>query len=187
MTVDEIINALTVETPTTIDTLEAPGALRNSAIYYASVGWPVFPLTPGGKTPLTRHGFKDATTNLDQVNTWWATTPQANIGVPTGGRFDVIDIDNPHGFTSLTTYRLELEQAGHPLPQPLGIAHTGNGGKHWLIPPTGKGNATHLRPGIDYRGIGGYIVVPPSTLTNGQRYTWIVRPKPQLVTASGDA
>src|SRR5699024_12735745 len=46
---------------------------------------PVFPCVPGGKRPLTRHGFHDATNDPDQAEAWWRKYPNANIGVPTGG------------------------------------------------------------------------------------------------------
>ena len=33
---------------------------------YADAGWPVFPLIPGEKVPVTKHGFRDATTDPDR-------------------------------------------------------------------------------------------------------------------------
>src|SRR4051812_46368242 len=80
--------------------LEAPNALANAALWYAEHGWPIFPLRPHGKTPLTAHGFKDATTDTGTVRDWWTATPDANIGVATGVLFDVIDVDGPDGFRS---------------------------------------------------------------------------------------
>ena len=64
------------------------------------LGWPrtkvpVFPCVPGGKTPATRHGFKDATTDPAIVAAWWATT-RYNLGLPTGpAGLIVIDLDVP--------------------------------------------------------------------------------------------
>lgn len=54
---------------------------------------------------------------------------------------------------------------------------TGSGGLHvyfayppeWFVP-----SRNSLRPGIDLRGEGGYVVAPPSLHKSGQRYTWIV-------------
>lgn len=44
---------------------------------------PVFPCIPGGKVPLTRTGFQDATSDCSVVATWWWVIPQANIATPT--------------------------------------------------------------------------------------------------------
>lgn len=66
-----------------------------------------------GKHPRTRHGFKDATTDLDKITEWWAESPDANIGLATGkvSGIVVIDIDvakngEQSGFDSLE----ELEE-----------------------------------------------------------------------------
>jgi hypothetical protein len=41
------------------------------ALWYAEHGFPIFPCSPHGKEPLTPHGFKDATTDLQQIREWW--------------------------------------------------------------------------------------------------------------------
>lgn len=175
--------------------LTAPDALANAAAWYATVaGWPVFPLKPRGKTPLTRNGFKDASTDPEQIKSWWTSTPQANIGTPTGLRFDVIDVDGPDGYRSLAVMRHadcpigccdekvcwpdRTRILGHEV---LAGAHTGGGGRHILIPPTGQGNGARIAAGIDYRGVGGYIVLPISVHECGDRYGWITVPDERLV------
>src|SRR5690606_23413178 len=112
-------------------------------------------------------GFKDATTNLAQVRAWWTATPDANIGIPTGHGFDVIDIDPPDGPLSL----LELRDAGL-VPEVIGKVITPRYGDHLYVRASGDGNTAGLLPGIDYRGLGGYVVAPPSIGPNGVRYTW---------------
>lgn len=173
--------------------LEAPNALTDAALWYANAGWPIFPLRPAGKTPLTAHGFKDATTDLPVIRSWWQATPQANIGVATGVKFDVIDVDGPEGFASLadiwhatcppdccatTTCQPDRTRIlGHDV---LAVAYTGGGGRHILIPPTGQTNGAKLVAGIDYRGAGGYIVLPPSRHESGRRYDWLDAPDTRL-------
>jgi len=46
---------------------------------------------------LVPHGVKDATTNRARILAWWTRHPQANIGLATGHRFDVLDVDGPAG------------------------------------------------------------------------------------------
>ena len=69
-------------------------SLRTHALGYAKRGIYVFPLWPGTKTPMTAHGFEDATIDQDQINTWWRNTPDANIGIACGASgWAVIDFD----------------------------------------------------------------------------------------------
>ena len=158
------------------DRLRAPDALTRGAIWYAKRGIPVFPLQPGDKKPYPgSHGFKDATTDTDIVNAWWQDKPTSNIGIPTGGLFDVIDIDGPEGFYHWG----HLKESG-ALPEILGTAWTRRG-LHVYIPAAGAGNTTGFRRGLDYRGRGGYVVAPPS-IVGGRRYDWD-KPLPQLVAA----
>lgn len=168
--------------------------LGPSALFYAThIGWPVFPLVPQGKRPLTTHGFKDASRDPEQIRAWWTRTPDANIGTPTGANgcgYDVIDIDGRPGIRSLSTLK-----HGHcppdcsastfcdslgDLPPVLARAITPGGddgpGFHYYIQPTGDGNGTSIAAGIDYRGDGGYVVIPPSLGPTDRRYTWITRP-----------
>ncbi len=67
-----------------LDATDQP--LPRAARALAASGVPVFPVAARDKVPLIRNGrgFRDATTNLAQIETWWRRFPQANIGVPTG-------------------------------------------------------------------------------------------------------
>ena len=66
---------------------------------------PVFPCK-FNKSPYTMHGYKDATKDLAQVNSFWTNFPEALIGVPTGketGLF-VVDIDEGKGKSGEETF-----------------------------------------------------------------------------------
>ena len=151
--------------------------LLGAALSYARRGVPVFPCEPGGKRPLTRNGFWDATTDTRRISAWWGRWPLANVGVPTGGRSGllVLDVDlRDGGFESLAS----LEKTA-PLPG-TSRARTGGGGMHVFFRyPAGqevRNSAGVLGPGLDVRGEGGYVVVPPSR-TRGP-YGWIDRSLP---------
>ncbi|MBY0440966.1 MAG: bifunctional DNA primase/polymerase [Mycobacteriaceae bacterium] len=151
-----------------------PPRLLDAALTYATWGWPVFPLKTATKQPATRHGFKDATTNPHQIANWWKTHPTNNIGLPTGLRFDVIDFDPPAGSYTYTSLR-------HELPKIYGQVATASGGIHLYVKPSGQGNAAGIAQGLDYRGIGGYVVAPPSRLAHRYRaWSWITKPAPLL-------
>jgi hypothetical protein len=124
-----------------------------------------------GKHPLgslVPHGVKDATTNRARILAWWTRHPQANIGLATGHRFDVLDVDGPAGAQAIR----ELA-ATHGLESSGPLVRTGGGGWHFYLAPTGLGNVdpaglAHL----DWRGRGGYVVAPPSRHASGQAYQW---------------
>lgn len=156
-----------------------PPRLGDAALVYArDFGWPVFPLKPHDKRPATKHGFKDATTDLERIQRYWAAHPQANIGIPTGIAFDVIDIDTPDGPQSL----IEIDKAG-AIPPVHGRVVTASGGLHLFVEAApGRGNATRIKPGIDYRGTGGYVVAPPSWLgQRGRSWSWLSKPSPRIL------
>ena len=75
--------------------------LAEAAYFYAAAGMAVFPLVPKSKIPLISkaeggEGWKDATTDLEQVRAWWTRWPDANIGYTPRGRHLIIDIDLRH-------------------------------------------------------------------------------------------
>jgi hypothetical protein len=126
-----------------------------------------------GKHPLgtlVPHGVKDATCNRARVLAWWTRHPQANIGLATGHRFDVLDVDGPAGAHAIRELAAE-----HGLVSSGPLVRTGGGGWHFYLAPTGLGNA---RPRdlehVDWRGWGGYVVAPPSRHPSGHPYQWVL-------------
>jgi hypothetical protein len=171
--------------------------MGKAALHYARhYRWPVFPLLPGDKRPATTHGFKDATLDLEQIRAWWARMPEANIGTPTGADgcgYDVIDVDRdptwPDPAQGFRSWAQMLHQGCPPGccdtthcfgDGTLNIqarAVTPRGGRHYYVPAMGSRNASNLRPGIDIRGAGGYVALPPSFgADEGRRYTWVAYP-----------
>lgn len=167
-----------------------PGSLASplatAAATYARRGWPVLPLhsptTSGctcrnttcesvGKHPRTRHGLRDATTDLDQITTWWRRWPHANIGIATGvaSGLVVVDIDPSHGGErSVRTLSRSCM-----LPR---TAQAGSGtGRHLYFATTEPvpSSVGGLGEGVDVRANGGYIVAPPSRHASGRLYRWI--------------
>jgi hypothetical protein len=152
---------------------------RDAALWYARIyRWPVFPIVPRGKKPLTQHGFLEATTDTAQIIEWFSRWPDANLATPTGAEgcgFDVVDIDGPAGMESLTTFADELDIRAIAFTPGDGVER--QPGRHLYIPATGDGNATKFAPGCDYRGAGGYVCIPPSVALHGVRYAWLHAPE----------
>jgi hypothetical protein len=149
--------------------------LLKAALSYARRGIPVFPCQPGGKRPLTYNGFWDATTDARRIKAWWGQWPSANIGVPTGKKSGLLalDIDSRGGGPESLAI---LEGQNGPLPD-TARSRTGGGGVHVFFRyPTEeevRNSAGWLGPGLDVRGEGGYVVVPPSSTQRA--YEWIDR------------
>ncbi|MCP4594521.1 MAG: DUF3987 domain-containing protein [bacterium] len=146
---------------------EMNGQLLNAAIRYVELGYPVFPCVSGGKAPLTKHGFKDATTDPAQIEAWWSKHPDANIGMPTAGLL-VIDVDGADN-----AWPSDPDKAQDLACGPVSL--TPRGGRHHIFrQPKGKewkNTASRLAPKVDTRANGGYIVVPPSVV-DGKPYRW---------------
>jgi hypothetical protein len=139
--------------------------LEQAALAYAKLGWPVLPLEPRDKRPLTMHGLKDASTESEQIRTWWRQWPKANIGLRTGIAFDALDLDGPESKIAMTRLAPKYYHKGP-------ISSTGKG-YHLLFSVTGAKNHTRINGfPIDFRGDNGYIVAPPSVHPNGHRYKW---------------
>ena len=155
--------------------MSEPNPLLRAALDYASHGWPVFALRPRDKTPLTTRGFKDSTTDAAIIRAWWAKTPQANIGLDCGkAGLVVVDLDKRGDRDGFAEWE-QLAAANH-WPAKTYTSLTGGGGKHLLFQaPPGvevKNSAGKLAPGVDVRGTGGYIVLPPSIHPSGKPYEW---------------
>src|SRR5205809_241648 len=149
-------------------------SLLDTALSYTGAGWPIFPLEPHGKQPLGKlapHGLKDATLEEGIVRRWWKAEPQANIAIPTGIVFDVGDIDSPEALSRFQELCREHDTDPSTFPR----AKTGRGGRHIFVAPTGVGNKVDVIAGMDWRGKGGYVVVPDSVHPSGTAYEWILR------------
>lgn len=149
------------------------------ALKYANLGIPIFPVhTPNknggcscgdskcnsvGKHPMTRNGLKDATDNREIISEWWTKHPDANIGIPTD-TFFVLDIDEGG----------EEELKKHPLLPDTVESITGIGRHLFFKKPKNMKIPTKIKlfKGLDIKGEGGYVIVPPSLHKNGNRYKY---------------
>ncbi len=126
-----------------------------------AMGVPVFPCDDQ-KRPLTAKGFKDATASPDELRRMFSNWQAVMIGMPTGEitGIVVVDVDVKDGRTGMEW----LNANSHRLPQTRTI-RTGSGGLHiylrWPGQPI-RNSAGKIAPGIDIRGDGGYVIVPPS-------------------------
>ena len=141
--------------------------LVDAALYYADIGYRVFPCHPNTKEPMTARGFYDASSDPTQIEAWWAAEPMANIGIPTEGLI-LVDVDG-EGNPWPGSPERAMSLSGCP------VSLTPHGGLHRLYKqPTDKvwkNTVSLLAPMVDTRVAGGYFIAPPSLL-DGVAYRW---------------
>lgn len=142
------------------------------ARFYASLGWHVFPLVPGTKSPFKdSHGSSDASCDLAQVDAWWTANPEANIGMrPASANLYVFDVD-PRNGGDVSRSMLEAQHGRIASPLTV-ISPRGDGGEH-LYFRTEPGKRYNSAPGDGIDGkFNGYVLLPPSLHPCGRRYEW---------------
>jgi hypothetical protein len=133
-----------------------------------------------GKHPIVRHGVEEASNNVAKVATWWQQWPHANIGLAANhNRLAIIDVDPRHdGDHSLAVLDQWAVRRGADMVNTHTV-RTPSGGLHYYYhaPPGGIKTAANTfganGTGLDTRGVGGYVVAPPSMGLPG-RYEHVI-------------
>lgn len=156
--------------------LSAQEAL-DRALGWAAIGCKVFPCQPDGepylpdylggdesrrpnpKSPLTRRGFYDATSDVEEIaSIWMIDYPGAYVGIWTGGSdLLVLDVDRKNGKDGFAA----IKERGLPVGDTW-AKRTGNGGEHRFFQTEDQ----DMRPaanlsgmeGVDVRAGGSYVI-----------------------------
>jgi putative DNA primase/helicase len=196
--------------PAATDKGQGANLLLEAALAYAARGWPVFPCSPKHKAPLLGKdrdaagkdipgsgGVTKASTDPEQIRAWWKRWPKALVAIATGHptldaggrRLFVLDFDpREDGDTGevWTLERLKAEtegQIGCTLPPTLAALSPSEGVHAYLLQPDDGepiNNRGNLPEHVDVRGLGGYVIAPPSIMgpsaikgQAGLRYRWV--------------
>lgn len=139
----------------------------------ATRGWRLLPVAARGKKPLIKQWQRVATGDIFQLESWAKQFPGCNWGLATGpgsGVF-VIDLD---GDTGLDWLRERID-AGNEVPETWSI-RTARGRHLYFAYPAGldiRNSVSKLANGVDVRGAGGYVLIPPSVHPEGARYATV--------------
>ena len=161
------------------------------ALWYASKGWYVFPIWPmregrcacgeptcisPGKHPRIRWKA-GATIDPAMIKRWWRQWPDAGIGLAAGpSHLFVVDADGPISEARVR----ELIRPGDLETLTVLTAK----GRHRYY--SGDGPTSSAKGDtIDTRGIGGYVVLPPSPHVSGHVYAFEDGGKPVLPIPAG--
>jgi putative DNA primase/helicase len=126
--------------------------------------------TSPGKHPLLRYNWKRVATNKPEYVQRWLEKENINWGVPTGRRSEqtgkflvVLDMDSPDS---------ELLEV---MPKTFSYQTGSENGQHfwfWSKYPISN-SVRKIAPHTDVRGVGGYVVIPPSRHLSGRNYTTV--------------
>lgn len=167
-----------------------PKPMLQYALEYLALGYPIFPVcsplmgthqhkidgqikdcTPDrrGKNPM--RPWKDYQSRLPtetEVRSWWTRWPDANIGMATGVFSGIVALDCDNGEARQSA----LERGG--LEKAPAVWTGKPGGIHFWLAHPGYPAKNFVREisGTDFRGDGGYILLPPSLHAKGARYRW---------------
>lgn len=142
--------------------------LQQSQTLLNKFSWSIIPVGPDKKPLIPWKEYQTRRPTPEELKQWFNQFPDANIAVVTGkiSNLTVVDIDPQHDgtdkpFTSLSTVK----------------SATPSGGWHYYFKydPDIR-STTGLRPGIDIRSEGGYVVLPPSINANSKSYKWLLSP-----------
>lgn len=146
--------------------------LKKQAVrYHTKYGWNILPAN--GKIPIVKwHEWQVKETTTDQIEKWWDQYPNSNIALITGIKSGVcvLDIDGAD-LASL-----------HLPPTPTTTTNENHYHYYFKHPRFLVSNsAGQLDKGLDFRGDGGIVILPPSQHfdKNGKSdvlYTWLLRP-----------
>ena len=163
------------------------------ALYYADLGWAVFPIQPKTKAsfynypeyknPETGNTYSwqhQATKDPMRIEIFWTEHPDANIGVATGeiSQLYVLDLDveKPGSTQDGRQHLIEWQKKYEKINTNTPVSMTGSGGNQIFYtcdkPLFNNAAQIYKGYGVDRRGNGGYCVLPPSIHPNGKRYTW---------------
>lgn len=132
------------------------------ALLWAKAGIKIFPCN--GKTPHTNSGFKDASSDLEQVKIWWNQWPDANIGLPCAANgILVIDADRHEKDVDGVKYIDGLFQKFNLNKNNYCCVTTAGNGEHYYfsIKDVNAEFKGQMADGVDIK-YNGYVIAPGS-------------------------
>ena len=139
----------------------------------AAKGFKIFPCRARAKVPMFKGWQEQATSDPEMIAGWLDKFPDANWGVRTGPESSiwVLDVDGEVGLWNFW----QLGEEAHWI-ETLGVRTSP---QHWQLYfgyPAGKriaNGVNKLGEGLDIRGLGGFVLAPPSVHPDGHVYEWL--------------
>lgn len=125
---------------------------RELAKAYAAQGWSVIPVGSDKRPTVAWKEFQTRIASDTEIDKWWESSPDAQVGVVTGkiSNLTVIDVESDGDFNIVLDETFTVQ--------------TGGGGRHFYFQyDEAFTNAVRIFPSVDVRSEGGYVVGPGST------------------------
>jgi len=132
------------------------------ALKYVERGLCIIPVGHDKKPLIKWERYQKEFPSESAISGWFKKWPDMNIGMVTGSisGISVIDIDTEEGEEGIAPFIKK--------PRTI-IVSTPRGGKHiWYKHEDGLRNSQGFIKGVDFRGEGGYVVLPPSKTDIGE-------------------
>lgn len=170
-----MVEAIHPEMRTKMENQENTASLiiKDQALLYIELGWSVIPVGNDKKPLVKWQQYQTKLPSKNEVIDWFDKYPKANIAIVTGkiSGIMVVDIDPRNGGSDQDFKLIKTL-----------IASTGGGGYHYYFKyePHIK-NLKNIKPGIDLKTEGGYVIAPPSIHLSGNLYRWVSPPSIKLL------
>jgi putative DNA primase/helicase len=146
--------------------------MDQSIIRLAERGYRLMPVLARNKVPILDNWSTAASSDLQKITEWANKYPNCNWGLLTGDGLFVVDIDPSKDGDD--EWKKLVASHGEPLTV---TTITGSKGLHFYfkmpVDFTVTNTSNKLARGIDTRGTGGQVIIPPSTHANGNKYEWV--------------
>ena len=146
--------------------------MDQSLMKLAERGFRLMPVLSRNKVPLLDNWSAAASSDLQKITEWGYKYPNCNWGLLTGENLFVVDIDPVKNGDS--EWKKLVAKYGEPLTV---TTITGSLGLHFYFKmPVDfivTNTSNKLAIGIDTRGVGGQVIIPPSIHANGNQYKWV--------------
>jgi hypothetical protein len=153
-----------------MDTTQSPDLdARNLLELYEALGLTPIPLKCRSKKPLVKWGASDWPPPITGLRAW-VSRSGINWGVRCGSELAVLDFDEPDA------YRHFLKE--YPQAASWPRVKTGRGHHLWVKPT--KPIRSLRTNGIEIKGVGSYVVAPPSVHPSGNVYYFEIAPNGTL-------
>lgn len=143
------------------------------AMRFYELGFSPLPAEPGSKMPLIKwREFQTQRPTQQQIELWGRQWPNANIMLVLGpvGNLFAIDVDGTEAHTALCRACPALTQA------PMALSGSGQPYRYHLYfrhpSISTRAKITPWCSTLEFRGLGGTIIAPPSIHPSGNRYRW---------------